>query len=306
MFAGFVGPSFLSAYVSGNIFASPTAAQVFEAIRLCRPSSSSSRGTFVVCGNYTGDILNTGLAITRAQTAGYKVRFVPVGDNVAIGREKGGKVGWRGLSGHLIALKCACALADMGEGLERATEMMEYEAGEIGTMGWAFDRGTLPMGTLSPLPVLPPDTIEPRMGAHGEQGPQALPPPPSPATLVERMITLLTDISDTDHAFIPFSQSSCSSTDKLDNEIVLLLGSLGLTSDAILARFAELAVAEMEKREFVVRRLIMGPMVTSLKMSGVGITVWTLPSEEGEEWGRRRRLGCGIGWCSVWRGGIDG
>lgn len=141
MFGGFVGPSFLSAYVSGNIFASPTAAQIFEAIKLCQPKDGSEgRGTLVVCGNYTGDILNAGLAVTRAEAAGLKVRFVPVGDDVAVGRRKGGKVGRRGLSGHLIALKCACALAQRGENLERVGEVMEYVAANVGTVGVAFDR----------------------------------------------------------------------------------------------------------------------------------------------------------------------
>lgn len=80
------------------------------------------------------------MAITRAQAAGYKVAFVPVGDDVAVGRKKGGKVGRRGLSGHLVALKSACALAEQGEGLESVTEVMEYVAANVGTIGVAFDR----------------------------------------------------------------------------------------------------------------------------------------------------------------------
>ena len=140
MFGGFVGHNYLSAYVSGNIFASPTAAQIFNAIKMCQPKSGQSMGTLVVCGNYTGDILNAGLAITRAQAAGYKVHFTPVGDDVAVGRKKGGKVGRRGLSGHLVALKSACALAQRGESLERVAEVMEYVAANVGTVGVAFDR----------------------------------------------------------------------------------------------------------------------------------------------------------------------
>lgn len=140
MFGGFVGHGFLSAYVSGAIFASPTAAQIFEAIRLCQPTVGAGKGTLIVCGNYTGDILNAGLAITRAKAAGYRVHFVPVGDDVAVGRKKGGKVGRRGLSGHLIALKCACALAERGEDLHRVAEVMEYVASNVGTIGVAFDR----------------------------------------------------------------------------------------------------------------------------------------------------------------------
>merc|ERR1712070_679427 len=74
--SGFVGDNYLTAYVSGNVFASPTAAQIFEAIKMCQPRSGKpGRGTMVVCGNYTGDILNAGHAITRAQAAGFKVHF---------------------------------------------------------------------------------------------------------------------------------------------------------------------------------------------------------------------------------------
>lgn len=145
MFGGFVGPSFLSAYVSGNIFASPTAAQILEAIKLCQPDPGHHPGTLVVCGNYTGDILNAGLAITRAQALGYKVAFVPVGDDVAVGRKKGGKVGRRGLSGHLVGLKIACGVAERekgtaGYGLDRVREVMEWVVANVGTMGVAFDR----------------------------------------------------------------------------------------------------------------------------------------------------------------------
>lgn len=57
-----------------------------------------------------------------------------------MGRRKGGKVGRRGLSGHLVALKSACAVAARGEGLERVAEVMEYVCGNVGTVGVAFDR----------------------------------------------------------------------------------------------------------------------------------------------------------------------
>ncbi|KAL0261740.1 hypothetical protein SLS55_003170 [Diplodia seriata] len=185
MFGGFVGPSFLSAYVSGNIFASPTSAQILEAIKLCQPlddpESHRHPGTLVVCGNYTGDILNAGLAITRAQALGYKVAFVPVGDDVAVGRRKGGK-----------------------------------------------------------------------------------------------MIDLITNTSDEDRAFVPFTGGA---TAENPQRVVLALNSLGSTSDAVLAAFAELAKEELARKNYVVERVLLGPLVTSLKMSGVGITVWRLPGD---------------------------
>ncbi|EME44066.1 hypothetical protein DOTSEDRAFT_44346 [Dothistroma septosporum NZE10] len=289
MFSGFVGPNYLSAYVSGNIFASPTAAQIFEAIKMCQPSGGEekSMGTLIVCGNYTGDILNAGLAITRAQAAGYSVYFKAVGDDVAVGRKKGGKVGRRGLSGHLVALKSACALAERGEGLKPVSEVMEYVAENVGTIGVAFDRVALPNATLTDLQSLPPATIELGMGAHGEPGLQQISPIPSADALVSQMLDLLLDVSDNDRAFIPFSKATNPIS---DNEVVLLLNSSGSTSDEVLARFAEIAKKELEKRGFIVRRLTLGPLVTSLKMSGFGITIWRLPPDSGEVMDRKLAL----------------
>jgi dihydroxyacetone kinase len=137
----------------------------------------------------------------------------------------------------------------------------------------------LPNARLTDLQTLPPATIELGMGAHGEPGLQQISPVPSPEALVSQMLDLLLDVSDKDRAFIPFSAAS---NPKDDNEVVLLLNSLGSTSDEVLARFAELAKNELGKRGFTVKRLTMGPLVTSLKMSGFGITIWRLPPVSGE------------------------
>ena len=137
----------------------------------------------------------------------------------------------------------------------------------------------LPNATITDLQTLPPATIELGMGAHGEPGLQQISPIPSPEALTSQMLDLLLDVSDTDRAFIPFSKSN-HPTD--DNEVVVLLNSLGSTSDEVLARFAEIAIAELERRGFKVKRLTLGPLVTSLKMSGFGITVWRLPPDSGE------------------------
>lgn len=139
-------------------------------------------------------------------------------------------------------------------------------------------RVALPHGILTDLQTLPPNTIELGMGAHGEPGLQQISPVPSPEELTKRMINLLTDTTDSDRAYIPFSSDR-----EDDGEVVLLVNSLGSTSDEVLARFAELGIAELESQGFSVIRLTMGPLVTSLKMSGFGFTVWRLPSKTKRE-----------------------
>ena len=145
----------------------------------------------------------------------------------------------------------------------------------------------LPNATLTDLQMLPPATIELGMGAHGEPGLRQISPVPSPEALTSQMLDLLLDVSDSDRAFIPFSASR---NPHPDNEVVMLLNSLGSTSDEVLARFAELAKKDLESRGFVVKRLTLGPLVTSLKMSGLGITIWRLPPDSGEVMARKEAL----------------
>jgi dihydroxyacetone kinase len=110
-------------------------------------------------------------------------------------------------------------------------------------------------------------------------------PVPSPEALTKEMIKLLIDTSDTNRGFIPFSPNR-------KNEVILLVNSSGSTSDEVLARFAELAIVELEKAGIAVRRLTLGPIVTSLKQSGFGFTVWRLPDVEGGVLGRDEALQC--------------
>src|SRR5690349_2178404 len=111
------------------------------------------------------------------------------------------------------------------------------------------------------------------MGCHGEPGLSTLSLPLSPTALTEKMISLLSDNSDSDRSFIPFDTTSRT------QEVVLLLNSFGGTSNEVLGVFAELAIQELEKRGIKVVRLMLGPLVTSLKMSGLACTIWLLPDD---------------------------
>lgn len=159
-----------------------------------------------------------------------------------------------------------------------------------------LDSVSLPTGTVAPVTLLPPDTIELGMGAHGEPGLQQLSPPPEPAKLVARMIDLITNTSDEDRAFIPFPDGA---TPEKPHRVVLAMNSLGSTSDVVLAVFAELAKEELEKKNCIVERVLLGPLVTSLKMSGVGITVWRLPGDEETSPLKREKA------LDLWDGNVD-
>lgn len=113
-FAAFVGRGLLTGAVAGSIFASPSAEQVRNCIT---QRVGREKGVLVVVMNYTGDVLNFGMAVEKAKaTKGFEagVDMVVVGDDVGVGRQKGGKVGRRGIAGTVLLLKIAGALAESG------------------------------------------------------------------------------------------------------------------------------------------------------------------------------------------------
>lgn len=110
-FAGFVGRGLITASVAGTIFASPSAEQVRRAVMHYVPHEA---GVLVITMNYTGDVLNFGMAAEKARSEGVNVGFFAIGDDVGVGREKGGKVGRRGIGGGVLVLKIVGALAEMG------------------------------------------------------------------------------------------------------------------------------------------------------------------------------------------------
>ena len=103
-FASFVGAGLLSGAVAGTIFASPSAEQVRRCI-LHR--IQKDKGVLVIVMNYTGDVLNFGMAVEKARAAGIEV-------DAGVGRTKGGKVGRRGIAGTVLVQKTAGALAAKG------------------------------------------------------------------------------------------------------------------------------------------------------------------------------------------------
>jgi dihydroxyacetone kinase len=62
----------------------------------------SNEGVILCITNYTGDMLHFGLAREKGQALGYKVDVICMAEDAALGREKSGKVGRRGLAGNLL------------------------------------------------------------------------------------------------------------------------------------------------------------------------------------------------------------
>src|SRR5699024_9093196 len=78
-FSGWVGPGMAHGSPCGNVFASPSASQVYSVAR----NAENGGGIVLGFGNFAGDVLHFGLAAEKLRADGFDVRVVPVSDDVA-------------------------------------------------------------------------------------------------------------------------------------------------------------------------------------------------------------------------------
>lgn len=216
----------LSAAVSGNVFASPSVSQIVEAIH----SVGGSAGTILIVKNYTGDIFHFHLAAEKARARwGHRVEVLVVGDDVAVGRQRGGKVGRRGLAGTVLVHKILGALSAKGRSIEELLAVGKQVVDNLVTCGVSQGHVHIPGTALQNDPV----QLELGMGIHNEPGLYVLDPRPTLDTLLDRMLDLLTRTDDSDRGFVNFE----------GEKPVLLLNNLGgisqLEMSAILHHLVE-------------------------------------------------------------------
>jgi len=257
-FGAFVGDGLLSSAVAGSIFASPSAEQVRAAIT---SRVDTERGVLVTVMNYTGDILNFGMAVEKAKAAGVAVEMVVVGDDVGVGRAKGGKVGRRGIAGTVLVHKIAGALAAQGATLEQVHKVAKLTADNLVSVGASLDHVHVPGRGASSKQHLADGEVEIGMGIHNEAGSEQarldLP------ELVTKMLAQLLDQSDKDRAFVNVNS----------NEVVLLVNNLGGVSVLELGGITAEVVRQLKNRGVVPVRILSGTYMTSLNGLGFSISL---------------------------------
>lgn len=112
--AGFVGKGMLDCAVCGDVFASPSQIQVYNAIKEC----ATDKGVLLIIKNYSGDCMNFNNAAELAKDEdGIKVDAVYVNDDIAV-KDSLYTVGRRGVAGTVFVHKIAGAAAEQGKSLE--------------------------------------------------------------------------------------------------------------------------------------------------------------------------------------------
>ncbi|OGM40558.1 dihydroxyacetone kinase (DakA) [Aspergillus bombycis] len=255
-FAGFVGQGFLDASVAGTIFASPSAVQIRKAALDC---VDNEQGVLIIPMNYTGDVLNFGMAAEKARAAGIKTEFFAINDDAGVGKKKGGKVGRRGIGGGILVLKIVSALAETGASLEEIYRVAKQANSLLATVGSSLEHVHIP-GRPASEDTIPVGEVEVGMGIHNEPGSHRM-----KFTLPELVKTILFQIldhNDPDRAFI---------TREPGDEFVLLINNLGGVSSLELSGITDEVYRQLEQ-DYSIKpvRVIQGTFLTSL--NGLGFS----------------------------------
>lgn len=220
----------LSAAVSGNVFASPSVSQIVDTIG----ATAGSAGTILIVKNYTGDIFHFHLAAEKARARwGYRVEVLVVGDDVAVGRQRSGKVGRRGLAGTVLVHKILGALAAQGKSIDELLAVGKQVIDNLVTCGVSQGHVHIPGTAFQDEEV----HVELGMGIHNEPGCQVLNPRPTLDALLDRMLDMLLDTSDDDRGYVDFK----------GKDPVLLVNNLGGTSQLELGAILHETVTKLSE-----------------------------------------------------------
>lgn len=271
--AGVVGNGMLAACVSGDIFASPSTVAIVTGIDL----APSDKGYLIVVNNYTGDVLNFGLAAEKTRAAlayanapdqGHEgVEVVNIADDVAVGRKKGGLVGRRGLAVNILTCKAVGAAAAQGWKLKDIASVGREIVSHAVTIQVGLDHCHVPGRPKKPedYGALPPDALEIGMGIHNEPGVKRVDHAPPPAELVRDMLAYLLNEADADRAYVHF--------DRNDAPIVII-NNLGGLSNLEISAVVDEVLGQLEKDYGLYpSRVYAHPYMTSLNAPGFGISL---------------------------------
>lgn len=259
--AGFVGNGMLDAAVCGDVFASPSQVQVYNAIKAC----ATDKGVLLIVKNYSGDCMNFNNAMSDAQDDGIKVDAVYVNDDIAV-KDSLYTVGRRGVAGTVLVHKCAGAAAEQGKSLEEVKAVANKVIDNVRSFGFAFTSCTVPAAG-HPTFDIGDDEMEFGVGIHGEPGRFREKIDYSTGTFCDDLSRrIVTDLEE-DLAL------------KSGEEVVLLINGFGGTPLQELYILNNSVTKALAKDGVKIHKTIVGNFMTSIDMAGASISVLRVDSE---------------------------
>ena len=255
--AGFVGKGMLDCAVCGDVFASPSQIQVYNAIKEC----ATDKGVLLIIKNYSGDCMNFNNAADLAREEdGIKVDAVYVNDDIAV-KDSLYTVGRRGVAGTVFVHKIAGAAAEQGKSLEEVKAVANKVIDNVRSFGFALTSCTPPAkGT--PIFDIADDEIEFGVGIHGEPG-RKTEKLQTADELAKRIVKdLLEDVGG-----------------KKGDDMAVLINGFGATPLMELYVLNNSVSNELEKAGVSVYKTLVGNFMTSIDMAGASVTVLKLDDE---------------------------
>jgi phosphoenolpyruvate---glycerone phosphotransferase subunit DhaK len=255
-FIGFVGKGMLDAVAVGEIFTSPPPLAVFEGAK----AVNGGKGVVFLLGNYSGDVMNFGLAAEMCREEGIPVEQVIATDDVGSGsKEKASNR--RGVVGEFLAWKIAGAKAEAGGSLEEVKAVAEKVNRLTRTIGVALTPCTVPAKG-SPTFVLGEDEMEYAVGHHGEPGTAKI-----KMRKADEIAEMLVEEVIKD---LPFQTG---------DEVAVLINGLGGTPALELYICYRRVRQILDRKGIKIFKPFVGQFFTALEMAGFSVTLMKLDEE---------------------------
>ncbi len=256
VFTGYVGPGLLDACAIGDVFSSPSAEQMADAIR----AAHQGAGVLRLYGNYGGDIMNFDMAGDLVGFEDIRCTSVILADDVA-SAPPAEAAKRRGVAGMVYAFKIAGAAAEAGHDLDGVTRVAQKAADACRSVGVARSPCTVPQAG-KPTFTIGEDEMEMGMGIHGEPGVWRGQLRPADAIAAEMMDRLLSDM--------PLTKG---------DRVSVMVNSLGATPPEELYILYRVVKARIEAAGATVVMPLVGRYATSMEMTGVSFTLCKLDAE---------------------------
>lgn len=257
VFTGYVGEGLLDAAAVGDVFASPSADLMADAIR----AADNGQGVLLLYGNYGGDIMNFDMA---SETVDFEdnIRCTTVlaTDDIASATpEEAHKR--RGVAGMIYGFKMAGAKAQEGASLDEVTRIAQKTMENTRTIGCALTSCTLP-AVGHPTFEIADDEMEMGMGIHGEPG------------IWRDKLRSADDIAEE-----MFQRLQAELSLKKGDKVSVLVNSLGATPLEELYILYNKVVQLIDNTGATIIHPLVGRYATSMEMTGASLTFCKLDDE---------------------------
>ncbi|MFP7674663.1 dihydroxyacetone kinase subunit DhaK [Marivita sp. S0852] len=256
VFTGYVGTGLLDACAIGDVFASPSAEQMADAIR----AADSGAGVLRLYGNYGGDVMNFDMAGELVEFEDITCTTVLLTDDVASAPPEEAEKR-RGVAGMVYAFKMAGAAAEQGRDLEGVTAVAQKAADACRSIGAALSPCTVPQAG-KPTFEIAEDEMEMGMGIHGEPGVWRGKLQTADDIAGEMMDRLLTDM--------PLTKG---------DRVSVMVNSLGATPPEELYILYRIVKTRLEEAGASIVMPLVGRYATSMEMAGVSFTLCKLDDD---------------------------